>query len=130
MDTKHHKHMVHTTNAPEAIGTYSQAIQHYNTIYISGQLPIDKSGRNIIGNNFEEQAAQVLKNLKEVCTEAGGSLCNLAKISVFLLDLDNYSSLNKMMVNHLQQPYPARVAIEVKRLPRDALILMDAIMVL
>ena len=121
------KKIINTDQAPAAIGTYSQAIVHGNTLYTSGQIPIDPATGNMLPADFEVQAHQVFKNLAAIAEAAGTSLKNAIKLNVFLQDLEDFALLNQVMGEYIQQPYPARAAIQVARLPKDSLIEIDAI---
>jgi reactive intermediate/imine deaminase len=121
------KKIINTDKAPAAIGTYSQAIVHHNTLYTSGQIPIDPATGEMLPAEFELQAHQVFKNLKAIAEAAGTSLQNAIKLNVFLQDLEDFASLNHIMGEHISEPYPARAAIQVARLPKDSLIEIDAI---
>ena len=116
--------------APAAIGTYSQAIRCGNTVYLSGQIPLDPATMQLCSNEINAQITQVLENLNAVCTAAGGSLANIVKLSVYLTDLNHFPLINEAMSKYFTEPYPARVAIGVAALPRSSLVEMDAIMVL
>ncbi len=116
--------------APAAIGTYSQAIKCGNTIYLSGQIPLDPATMQLCSNEIKAQITQVLENLNAVCTAAGGSLANIVKLSVYLTDLIHFPLINEAMSKYFTEPYPARVAIGVAALPLSSLVEMDAIMVL
>jgi len=121
------KKIISTDQAPAAIGTYSQAIVHNNTLYTSGQIPIDPATGEMLPAEFELQAHQVFKNLAAIAEAAGTSLQNAIKLNVFLQDLEHFASLNHIMGEHIAEPYPARAAIQVARLPKDSLIEIDAI---
>ncbi len=121
------KKIISTEQAPAAIGTYSQAIVHGNTLYTSGQIPIDPATGKMLPAEFELQANQVFKNLIAIAEAAGTSLQNAIKLNVFLQDLEDFALLNQVMGEYIQQPYPARAAIQVARLPKDSLIEIDAI---
>ena len=121
------KKIISTDQAPAAIGTYSQAIVHNTTLYTSGQIPIDPATGEMLPAEFELQAHQVFKNLKAIADAAGTSLQNAIKLNVFLQDLEHFASLNHIMGEHINEPYPARAAIQVARLPKDSLIEIDAI---
>ena len=125
------KKVIQTDDAPQAIGTYSQAIRVSagDTIYISGQIGIDPSTMQMV-NGIESQIQQVFLNLKSVVTASGGAFSDIVKLNIFLTDLDDFSMVNKIMASYFDQPYPARAAIGVVALPRGALVEMDAIMVL
>ncbi len=121
---------IHTNEAPEAIGTYSQAIRVRDTVYVSGQIPLDPETMQLCSDNIQEQITQVLKNLSAVCQAAGGSLAQIVKLNVYLTDLVNFPLINQVMEGYFNAPYPARAAIGVVSLPRGALVEMDAVMVL
>jgi reactive intermediate/imine deaminase len=121
------KKIISTDQAPAAIGTYSQAIVHGNTLYTSGQIPIDPATGEMLPAEFELQAHQVFKNLVAIAEAAGTSLQNAIKLNVFLQDLEDFAMLNQVMGEYIEEPYPARAAIQVARLPKDSLIEIDAI---
>ena len=123
------KTIIHTENAPEAIGTYSQAIKSGNTVYISGQIPLDPGTMKLV-TGFENQANQAFKNLKAVVDASGGYLSDIVKINIYLTDLSNFSKVNEIMANYFTKPFPARAAVEVSALPKQAEIEMDAIAIL
>ncbi|MBA3755669.1 MAG: RidA family protein [Nitrosomonas sp.] len=124
------KQIIHTADAPQAIGTYSQAIRVNggDTVYLSGQIGLDPVSMQMV-NGIEAQIQQVFSNLRAVAAASGGSLNDIVKLNIFLIDLDNFALVNEIMANHFAQPYPARAAVGVKALPRGALIEMDAVMV-
>lgn len=124
------KAVIHTDNAPAAIGTYSQAIKVGNTVYLSGQIPLDPVAMTLVDGGIEAQVQQVFRNLAAVCEAAGGSLGDLVKLNIFLTDLGHFTMVNDIMARHFSQPYPARAAIGVSALPRGALVEMDGVMVL
>lgn len=119
--------IINTDQAPAAIGTYSQAIVHGNTLYTSGQIPIDPATGAMQPLDFAVQAHQVFKNLAAIATAAGTSLQNAIKLNVYVQNLENFAELNQIMGEHIQEPYPARAAVQVARLPKDSLIEIDAI---
>lgn len=121
---------IHTKLAPEAIGTYSQAIQCGNTVYLSGQIPLNPETMNMCSEDISEQITQVLENLSAVCNAAGGSLAHIAKLNVYLTDLSHFPLINEAMGRYFVEPYPARAAIGVSALPRGAQVEMDGVMVL
>lgn len=125
------KQIIHTTDAPQAIGTYSQAVRVAmgDTVYLSGQIGLDPISMQM-ANGIEAQIQQVFSNLKAVAIASGGSLNDIVKLNIFLIDLDNFALVNEMMTNHFAQPFPARAVVGVKALPRGALVEMDAVMVL
>ncbi|WP_392537618.1 RidA family protein [Legionella sp. 227] len=121
---------INTKLAPEAIGTYSQAIQCGDTIYLSGQIPLDPVTMQLCSEDIKLQITQVLENLSAVCEAAGGSLAHIAKLNVYLTDLRHFPLINEAMSRYFAAPYPARAAIGVSALPRGAQVEMDGIMVL
>ncbi len=121
---------VHTKLAPEAIGTYSQAIQCGTTVYLSGQIPLDPETMQMCSEDIKLQITQVLENLSAVCNAAGGSLANIVKLNVYLTDLSHFPLINEAMGHYFVEPFPARAAIGVAALPRDAQVEMDGVMVL
>ena len=118
---------IHTDLAPAAIGTYSQAIQTGNLVFISGQIPLDPASSLLVTGSFENSVHQVFKNLRAVCEAAGGSLKNIVKLNVYLTDLKNFPELNKIMAEYFVEPYPARAAVQVSALPKGAEVEMDAV---
>jgi reactive intermediate/imine deaminase len=125
------KQIIQTADAPQAIGTYSQAIRVSagETVYLSGQIGLDAVTMQMV-NGIEAQIQQVFLNLKAVATASGGSLQDIVKLNIYLTEMDNFAMVNEKMASYFDLPYPARAAIGVKALPRDALVEMDAIMVL
>jgi len=122
------KQIISTSQAPAAIGTYSQATRHGNTVYISGQIPLDPATMEMIEESIEAQIHRVFLNLQAVCESAGGTLNDILKLSVFLTDLQHFSAVNTIMAEYFSEPYPARAAIGVAALPRDARVEMDAVL--
>jgi reactive intermediate/imine deaminase len=123
------KTIVATANAPQAIGTYSQAVNVNGTVYLSGQIGLDPASMQMV-EGIEAQIHQVFKNLAAVAEAAGGSLADVVKLNVFLIDLANFAKVNEIMAQYFSQPYPARAAVGVASLPRNALVEADAVMVL
>ncbi|MFK8013070.1 MAG: RidA family protein [Marinicellaceae bacterium] len=121
------KKIIKTSNAPSAIGTYSQAVVHNNVLYTSGQIPIDPETDKMLEDDFHKQTHQVFRNLQSIAIAANTSLQNTLKLNIFLQDLENFASLNEIMAQYFEEPYPARAAIQVARLPKDSLVEMDAI---
>ena len=119
-----------TANAPAAIGTYSQAIRAGDTVYLSGQIPLDPSTMELVSDAAQAQIHQVFRNLQAVAEAAGGSLNNVVRLSVYLTDLGHFGSVNEIMAEYFDEPYPARAAIGVAALPRGALVEMDAVLYL
>ncbi|GAB2946771.1 RidA family protein [Aquaspirillum soli] len=124
------KTIIHTEHAPAAIGAYSQAVRAGNTVYLSGQIPLDPTTMQCVEGGFAEQAHQVFKNLQAVCEAAGGSLNDIVKLNAFLTDLSNFAVFNEVMAQYFTQPYPARAAIGVASLPRGVMVEADGVMVL
>lgn len=125
------KNAIHTDNAPAAIGSYSQAIRTGNTVYLSGQIPLDPLTMQLVSNDdFAAQTHQVFKNLRAVCQAAGGSLNDIVKLNAYLTDLSHFAVFNEIMEQYFTQPFPARAAVSVNSLPRAALVEAEAIMVL
>ena len=120
------RQVIHTENAPAAIGTYSQAILVGNTLYLSGQIGLDPYSMELV-EGIEAQIRRVFDNLKAVCEAAGGSLADIAKLNIFLTDLSNFQLVNQIMGEYFAQPYPARAALGVASLPKNALVEMDGI---
>lgn len=125
------KQIIQTQDAPQAIGTYSQAVRVRggDTVYLSGQIGLDALSMQMV-NGIDAQIQQVFLNLKAVAMASGGDLDDIVKLNIFLTDLENFALINEIMSGYFTQPYPARAAVGVKALPRDALVEMDAIMVL
>jgi reactive intermediate/imine deaminase len=121
---------IHSDHAPSAIGPYSQAVRMGNTVYFSGQVPLDPAQGELVQGDIAMQTRQVFENLKAVCTAAGGSFNDIARVGIYLTDLKNFSEVNGVMAEYFQAPYPARSTIEVKGLPRGAEVEIDAVMVL
>ncbi len=124
------KTIISTPNAPAAIGTYSQAVRVDDTVYISGQIPLNPQTMEMVTKSFEAQAVQVFENLKAVAAAAGGDLSDFVKITVLLSDLKYFAQVNEIMAQYFSAPYPARAAYAVKALPKDADIEIEAIMAL
>ncbi|MCE8036351.1 MULTISPECIES: RidA family protein [unclassified Halomonas] len=124
------KAVINTEKAPAAIGPYSQAIKAGNTVYLSGQIPLDPATMELVSDDFEAQARQVFINLKAVCEEAAGSLGEIVKLNLYLVDLDNFAVVNKVMEEFFDKPYPARAAVGVKALPKGAQFEAEAVMVI
>ena len=120
------KTIIQTDKAPAAIGTYSQAVKAGNTVYLSGQIPLIPETMELV-ESFEDQVHQVFKNLSAVCKAAGATLNHISKLNIFMIDLGHFATVNEIMAQYFEQPYPARAAIGVKELPKGAQIEMDAI---
>ena len=123
------KQPVHTDRAPAAIGTYSQAVRAGETVYLSGQIPLDPETMELVGGGVDAQIHQVFDNLAAVAEAAGGGLADVVKITVYLTDLGNFARVNEIMAQYFDEPYPARAAIGVAGLPKSAVVEMDAILV-
>lgn len=122
--------IINTEQAPAAIGTYSQAVKAGNTVYISGQIPLDPATMEMVTESFEAQAVRVFENLKAIAEAAGGSLGECVKLTILLSDMSHFAQVNEVMSRYFSEPYPARAAFAVKELPKGADIEVDAIMVL
>ena len=120
------KQIIHTNGAPQAIGTYSQAVKVGNTVYLSGQIGLDPEKMEMV-EGVEAQVHRVFKNLKAVAEASGGSLADVVKLNVFLTDLSNFALVNTIMAEYFTQPYPARAAVGVASLPRGALVEADGV---
>ncbi len=122
------KSIISTDKAPSAIGTYSQAVKVNNTVYLSGQIPLVPDSMAVISDDFTEQTHQVFKNLMAVCQAAGGNINDMVKVNIFMMDLSHFAIVNEVMSQYFEQPYPARAAVQVARLPKDVQIEIDGIM--
>ncbi|NOY72688.1 MAG: RidA family protein [Gammaproteobacteria bacterium] len=122
------KKIISTANAPKAIGTYSQAVKVGKTVYMSGQIPLDPASMELVAGDMEVQIRRVFDNLQAVAHAAGGSLQDIVKLNVFLTDLSHFPLVNQVMASYFTEPYPARAAIGVKALPKEAEVEMDAIL--
>jgi len=124
------KTIIQTDDAPQAIGTYSQAVKVDNTVYISGQIPLDPVTMEIVDGGIDAQITRVFNNLKAVAEASGGSLADVVKLNIFLVDLGNFPTVNEIMAQYFQEPYPARAAVEVSALPKGVGVEMDAVLVI
>lgn len=124
------RNIIETDKAPQAIGTYSQAVRSGSTVYLSGQIPLVPETMELVEGNTEAHIRQVFENLHAVAEAAGGSLAHVVKLQVYLLDLNHFPLVNQVMAEFFEQPYPARAAVGVAALPKGAVVEMDAIMVL
>lgn len=122
------REIIQTDKAPQAIGTYSQAIKCNNTVYMSGQIPLVPETMVLAEGDMDVQITRVFDNLQAVAEAAGGSLQDIAKLNIFLIDLNNFALVNEVMARYFEQPYPARAAIGVASLPKGAEVEMDAVM--
>tara|TARA_R110001583_G_scaffold40646_2_gene129581 strand:+ start:299 stop:685 length:387 start_codon:yes stop_codon:yes gene_type:complete len=121
--------IIQSDNAPQAIGTYSQAVKVGSTVYLSGQIPLVPETMAIVEGDFSAQVAQVFDNLNAVCEAAGGSLQQIVKLNIYLTDLNNFATVNDVMARYFQQPYPARAAIGVAQLPKASAVEMDGVLI-
>lgn len=124
------KQRIHTANAPEAIGTYSQAIRVGDTVYLSGQIPLDPATMQVVDGPMDKLVERVFENLKAVVGAAGGTMDDIVKVNVYLTDLSHFATVNEVMARYFTQPYPARAAVGVSQLPKGVPVEMDAVMVL
>jgi len=124
------KTIIQTDNAPAAIGTYSQAVKVDNTVYISGQIPLDPTSMEVVEGGIDAQITRVFDNLSAITEASGGSLNDIVKLNIFLTDLSCFPTVNEIMAKYFSEPYPARAAIEVSALPKGVGVEMDAVMVL
>lgn len=122
------REIISTDKAPQAIGTYSQAVKCGNTVYLSGQIPLDPASMELVGGDMEASIVRVFENLKAVAEAAGGSLQDIAKLNIFLIDLSHFALVNEVMARYFEQPYPARAALAVASLPKGAPVEMDGVM--
>lgn len=125
-----HKDIILTSAAPLPIGTYSQAVKCGNTIYFSGQIPLDPATKNLVGSDVATQLTQVFKNLTAVANAAGGDLNNMAKLTIYLTDLSEFPVVNEIMSKFFQEPFPARTTIGISALPAGAKVEVEGIMAL
>ena len=121
---------IQTDQAPKAIGTYSQAIRAGNTLYISGQIPLDPATGEVVGGDFERQCVRVFENLKAIAEAGGTTLDRAVKVNVFVTDLANFAKLNEVMARYFKEPYPARATVAVAALPRGVPVEVDATLVI
>jgi reactive intermediate/imine deaminase len=121
---------IHAPNAPQAIGPYSQAVRAGDTVYLSGQIPLDPATMQMVSGEIEVEIRQVFENLKAVAEASGGSLANAVKVNVFLTDLAHFAKVNEIMATYCSQPYPARAAIGVAQLPRGARVEIECVLYL
>ena len=124
------KSIITTDDAPQAIGTYSQAVKIDNTVYISGQIPLDPVSMEIVEGGVDEQITRVFENLSAVARASGGGLKDVVKLNIFLTDLSCFPTVNEIMAGYFTEPYPARAAVEVSGLPKGVAVEMDAVLVL
>lgn len=124
------KQIIHTDQAPQAIGTYSQAVRVGDTVYLSGQIPLVPATMELVDGDMEAQIRRVFDNLQAVARATGGDLSDVVKLNIFLTDLAHFPLVNELMAEYFREPYPARAAIGVASLPKGAAVEMDAVMVL
>jgi reactive intermediate/imine deaminase len=124
------KQIIQTDQAPEAIGTYSQAVRVGDTLYLSGQIPLVPATMQLVEGDIEAQIRRVFDNLRAVARAAGGELADVVKLNIFLTDLSHFPAVNQVMAEYFSEPYPARAAIGVASLPKGAQVEMDAVMVI
>ena len=122
------KQAIHSDGAPGAIGTYSQAIRSGQFVFLSGQIPLDPVTMEIVGGEFEARVRQVFENLKAVAVQAGGDLDDVVKLTIYLTDLGNFATVNSVMTDYFQEPFPARAALGVASLPKGADVEAEAIL--
>ena len=122
------KRSINTTNAPQAIGPYSQAIKAGSMVFISGQIPLVPQTMELVGNDVAKQAHQVFKNLQSIAEASGGNLSDIVKLTIYMTDLSAFAIINEIMKNYFEEPYPARATIEVSSLPKSASVEIDAIL--
>jgi reactive intermediate/imine deaminase len=122
------KQIISTDKAPQAIGTYSQAVKHQDLVFISGQIPLDPESMEVVSGGIEAQIRRVFENLSAVCVAAGGSLDDIVKLTVFLTDMGDFPQVNTIMGQYFSAPYPARAAVQVAALPKAVNVEMDAIL--
>ena len=120
--------IIHTEQAPKAIGTYSQAVRCGNTVYVSGQIPLDPATGEMVTGDIDAEIRRSLDNLAAIAKASGGSLANVVKLSVFLTDLVHFPRVNEIMATYFAQPYPARAAVGVAALPKGARVEMECIL--
>jgi reactive intermediate/imine deaminase len=121
---------IHTSHAPQAIGPYSQAVRAGDTVYLSGQIPLDPATMQLVSGDIETEIRQVFENLKAVAEASGGSLANAVKVNVFLTDLGHFAKVNEIMATYCTQPFPARAAVGVAQLPRGARVEIECVLYL
>ena len=122
------RQIIKADKAPAAIGPYSQAVRHGDTVYLSGQIPLDPATMEIVNGDINAQTHRVFVNLKAVCEAAGGSLDGIVKLNVYLTDLGNFATVNQIMAEYFSEPYPARAAVGVVALPLGAEVEMEAVL--
>ncbi|QIT53941.1 RidA family protein [Aquisalimonas sp. 2447] len=123
------REVIHTDRAPSAIGPYSQAVRVGDTVYLSGQIPLEPESMDLVRGDIRAQVEQVFNNLRAVCEAADAGLADIVKLNIYLTDLGNFGLVNEMMEEHFDEPYPARAALGVASLPKGAGVEMDAVLV-
>ena len=124
------KQIITTDQAPQAIGTYSQAVRVGETVYLSGQIPLQPTTMTLVEGDIQAQIRQVFANLQAVALAAGGTLADIVKLTIYLTDLGHFAAVNTVMADYIAEPYPARAAVGVAALPKGAQVEMDAVLVL
>lgn len=124
------RHIIHTTSAPAAIGTYSQAVRVGDTVWISGQIPLDPVTQELVSGDIETEIRRVFDNLRAIATAAGTTLDDAVKVTIFLTDLAHFAKVNEVMAQYFAQPYPARAAVGVAALPRGARVEIECVLAL
>ena len=119
---------IKTGNAPAAIGPYSQAVRHGNTVYLSGQIPLDPATMQLVDGDITKQAHRVFRNLQAVCEAAGGNLDGIVKLNIYMTDLGHFAQVNEIMAEYFSEPYPARATVEVSGLPLGAAVEVEAVL--
>ena len=122
------RHTISTINAPAAIGPYSQAIRHGNTVYLSGQIPLNPETMEVVTGNISAQAHRVFMNLRSVCEAAGGSLDDIVKVNIYMTNLGDFSTVNQVMAEYFSEPYPARATVGVAALPLGVEVEVEAVL--
>jgi reactive intermediate/imine deaminase len=122
------RNIIKTANAPSAIGPYSQAVKHGDTVYLSGQIALDPETMKVVPGGISEQAHRVFKNLRAVCEAAGSSLNGIMKVTIYMTDLGNFSTVNQIMAEYFSEPYPARATVGVAALPLGVEVEMEAVL--
>ena len=124
------RQIIHTSDAPAAIGTYSQAVRVGDTVWISGQIPLDPATKELVSGDIETEIRRVFDNLRAIATAAGGTLDEAVKVTIFLTDLAHFAKVNEVMAQYFAQPYPARAAVGVAALPRGARVEIECVLAL
>jgi reactive intermediate/imine deaminase len=122
------REIINTDNAPAAIGPYSQAVRHGNTVYLSGQIPLDPATMQLVDGDIAAQADRVFKNLRAVCEAAGGDLGDVIKVNIYMTDLGHFARVNEVMAEYFSEPYPARATVGVSALPLGAEVEVEAVL--